>query len=47
MTLTCSNIQRNIRALGLIPSNLQVNYQRIFISVALLVVSVKSGQILG
>src|SRR5947208_9755692 len=27
MTLTCSNIQRNIRALGLIPSNIQVNYQ--------------------
>ena len=26
MTLTCSNIQRKIRALGLIPSNLQVNY---------------------
>ena len=28
MTLTCSNIQRKIRALGLIPSNIQVNYQR-------------------
>ena len=27
MTLTCSNIQRKIRALGLIPSNIQVNYQ--------------------
>jgi hypothetical protein len=27
MTLTCSNIQRRIRALGLIPSNIQVNYQ--------------------
>jgi hypothetical protein len=26
MTPTCSNIQRNIRALGLIPSNIQVNY---------------------
>jgi hypothetical protein len=30
MTLTCSNIQRNIRALGLIPSNIQVNYQKMF-----------------
>jgi hypothetical protein len=28
MTLTCSNIQRTIRALGLIPSNIQVNYQK-------------------
>ena len=27
MTLTCSNIQRKIRALGLIPSNIQRNYQ--------------------
>ena len=28
MTLTWSNIQRNIRALGLIPSNIRVNYHR-------------------
>jgi len=27
MTLTCSNIQRKIRWLGQIPSNIQVNYQ--------------------
>ena len=26
MTLMCSNIERKIRALGLIPSNIQVNY---------------------
>ncbi len=26
MTLMCSNIQRKIRALGLIASNIQVNY---------------------
>jgi len=43
MTLTCSNIQRKIRALGLIPSNIQVNYQ----SDTLLVNSLKGGQILN
>jgi hypothetical protein len=28
MTLTCSNIQRKIRALGLIPSNIDAIYQQ-------------------
>src|SRR2546425_12669026 len=42
MTLTCSNIQRKIRALGLIPSNIQVNYQ---ITTKFLVNTLRSGRI--
>ncbi len=44
MTLTCSNIQGKIRALGLIPSNLQVNYH---IGMDALVISMKGEQVLA